>query len=397
MIHSYPVTAAVARLLASATPMLKKDAGDPLEMIAKKFGDHSAQVMEKLGATNDKLRGIDARIFELEQKGARRGGDGSESHSSGWGAHFVRERETEIKSITESRGRTSLQMKATLTTATTDAAGSVGDLATAYRDQALMMPKRRLLIRNLLNVIQISSGSVEYPEQVGRATNAGMVAEGDTKPSSDVQFEMKQVPTRVIAHWMKASRQVLEDVPQLSSIIDQELRYGLALKEESQILYGDGTGQNLRGLVPQATAYTAPITIEGINKIDVIGLAILQASLTDISPDGVVIHPYDWWEMRLLKDAQGNYILGNPQTVTQPVLFGLPAVVTPAMTATDFLVGAFNEQTLYDRWEARVEVGFVNDDFIKNLVTILGEERVGLAAKRPQALITGDFNDAIAA
>ena len=80
-------------------------------------------------------------------------------------------------------------------------------------------------------------------------------------------------------------------------------------------------------------------------------------------------------------------------TVVQPSLFGLPVAITPAMPVDKFLLGAFAEQTLYDRWQARIEVGFSGTDFTDNLVTVLGEERIGLATKRPEALIYGDFGN----
>lgn len=395
-IHSYPVTAAAAHLLASAAPIHTKDAGgDPLDLLAKKFGDHVSEVLTKLGATNTDLNVIKEQLAELEQKAAR-GGGGMPQQPDSWGRSFTKGRGDELQRIASERGRTSMEIKASLTSLTTDAAGSVGDLAIPARDQLLMMPKRRLTIRGLLNVVPVESGSVEYPQQTGSTNNAGMVAEGEAKPQSDMKFDMKTAPIRVIAHWMKASRQVLEDTPQLRSLIDMELIYGLNVKEEVQLLTGDGTGQNLPGMIPLATAYSAPITPPDINQIDVIGIAILQASLTNVQPDGIVIHPSDWWAMRLAKGNDGKYLLGDPMTVVQPNLFGLPVVATEAMTALKFLVGSFNSQTLYDRWTARVEVGFENDDFTKNMVTILGEERVGFAVKRPEALIYGDFNTALA-
>jgi HK97 family phage major capsid protein len=131
-------------------------------------------------------------------------------------------------------------------------------------------------------------------------------------------------------------------------------------------------------------------------EIDVIGQAILQASLTDVPPDGIVIHPGDWWRMRLAKNAQGEYILGPPAADGAEPL-GLPVVPTQARRRASSWSARSRRRRFYDRMEARVEVGFVNDDFTKNLVTLLGEERVGFAAKVPSALIYGDFDTALAA
>lgn len=334
-----------------------------------------------------------ARLDELEQKSARhRGGD---DRPESLGAQFIRAKADDLARVASDRGKTSMEVKATLTSATTDAAGSVGGLIVPQRDQIVGMPRRRLTIRNLLDVRNATSGSVEYPRQVGRPDGADMVAEGVLKPESDMQFELATVPMRVIAHWTKASRQVLDDIPQLQGMIDSELIYGLALKEEAELLYGDGTGQHLDGMVSQATTFADAAGVGAANEIDVIGLAILQATLTDVPPDGIAMHPADWWRMRLAKGDDGKYLLGDPGVVVAPSLFGLPIVPTTAMTARKFLVGSFGSQVLYDRWAARVEVGFEGQDFTKNLVTVLAEERVGFACTQPQAMIYGDFDTAL--
>lgn len=394
-IRDKTVLKVAAHLLDSAAPLRTKDAPDPLDTLAKKFGDHVSEVLTKLGATNDQLKTVKEQLAVIEQKAARGGGEPSQPET--WGETFAKSRSEDLARVSSERSKTSLELKATISSAIADAAGSAGGLIVLQRDQMVMLPKRRLTIRNLLNVVQVTSGSVEYPKQKVFNNNAAMVAELAAKPESDLQFELTTLPIRVIAHWMKASRQVLDDVPQLKGIIDVELLYGLALKEEAQLLNGDNTGQNLHGMNVQATPYAAPIDVEMANSIDVIGLAILQASLTNVAPDGIVIHPASWWGMRLAKSSDGKYLLGDPMSVVAPNLFGLPVVPTEAQGQTKFLVGSFASQTLYDRWSARVEVGFVNDDFTKNLVTVLGEERVGFAAKQPQALIYGDFDTALAA
>lgn len=368
--------------------------GSPEDLAARikssfetKFAEHGVEI-----------GGLKQQIDELIQRLAE-GGGSSDRGASGpsLGEQFVRAKAGELTALHGvSQGRVSMHIKATITSATTDAAGSAGGLIVPQRDNLVMLPKRRLTIRQLLTVVNVTSNAVEYPKVKVSTNNAAPVAEGAAKPESDLQITMETAPIRTIAHWMKASRQVLDDAPQLRSMIDTELLYGLALVEEAQLLTGDGTGQNLEGMIPQATAYSAPLSLADLNMIDVIGLAILQASLTNVTPDGIVIHPSDWWQMRTTKDANGKYILGDPGVPVTPSLFGLPVVPTEAMTSRKFLVGSYASQTLYDRWEARVETGYVNDDFTKNLTTILGEERVGFAAKMPNALIYGDFDTALA-
>jgi HK97 family phage major capsid protein len=390
----FPMTASAAALLAAGQPLHRKDAGaDPFETLTKSFEEHAAETLRRIGETDQKMATFAEQIAALEQRAAR-GGGGVPAAAPSWGEAFVQAKSPDLARIGLERGRTSFEMKATITNATAAAAGSAGALVVPERDAMVGMPRRRLTIRNLLSVVQVSSGSVEYAEQTLRDLKASPVAEQALKPQSDLGYQLKTTPIRTIAHWVKASRQILDDSPQLRDQIDTELRYGLAIVEEAQLLHGDGTGQNLLGMVPSAAAFDDPLDLPEPNMIDQIGSAILQASLTDVAPDGIVLHPADWWRMRLTKDEEGKYILGDPMAVVQPVLFGLPVVPTQAMAVDTFLVGSFGSQVLYDRWQARVEVGFDGDDFTRNLVTILGEERIGFAAKRPDTLIHGTFGNA---
>jgi HK97 family phage major capsid protein len=221
------------------------------------------------------------------------------------------------------------------------------------------------------------------------------VAEGARKPESDIRLELVSTTAKVIAHTAKASRQILDDAAQLRSYIDGRLRYGLAFKEEQQLLNGDGTGQNLLGIVPQATAYAAPggIVATSPTVIDQLRFAMLQAALAEYPATGMVLNPIDWTRIETTKDTQGRYIIGNPQGTMTPTLWGIPVVATQAMTIDKFLVGAFMlGAQVFDRWQARVEIATENeDDFVKNLVTMLCEERLALAVYRPQAFVFGDL------
>ncbi|WDR00881.1 phage major capsid protein [Devosia sp. J2-20] len=360
------------------------------------FEKRDEKLISELATVQVKTAAVAEQLAQIEQRIAEGDGGSFQSRDTGAtvGEQFINSEN--VKGLLETanrRGKADLQLKASLTSLTTDAAGSVGAGMARSRDNMVLLPQRRLTVRSLLPQIQITTGAVEVPVQKDRTNNAAMVAEGAAKPQSDIQLELKTFNARTIAHWMKASRQVLDDVPQLRGIVDNELLQGLGLKEEGQLLNGDGTGQNLFGMVPQATAYSAPITIASATSIDTIGLALLQNALAEYPADGIIMNPADWLYIRLLKDAGGNYIFGEPGQTVEPRLFGVPVIATPAMTVDKFLVGQFQTAaTIYDRWDARVEIATENeDDFIKNMLTILAEQRLAFAVKRPLALTYGDF------
>lgn len=355
------------------------------EDIAMKLkGDVDGQLTE--------LNTMRQKLAELEQKAAREGGNQEQFKT--FGERFVGDEG--VKRFMEDgprNGRVDMRFKAPLTSATTNAPGSVGAAVDATRLPGIVgVPQRRMTVRDLLSQGRMDGNSLEYVREVGFVNNAAPVAEGALKPQSDMQLELISTSAKVIAHHMKASRQILSDFAQLQSVIDQRLMYGLQFVEEAQILNGDGTGQNLNGILPQATEYAAPITIAGATAIDTLRLAALQAELAEFPTTGYVLHPSDWTGIELLKDDMGRYIIGNPQGTLNPTLWGKPVVATQAMAEGTFLTGAFQlGAQIFDRWDARVELGYVNDDFTRNMVTILAEERLALAVYRPEAFVTGEF------
>lgn len=363
---------------------------------------HFAEVEATVGPLSSDIKVAIARLDELEQKAARGfGGSNRPTLAPSAGKQFI---ESEaFKGLMENLHpgrRVSVETKAIISSLTTDADGSAGDLLVPFRDDYVTTPKRRLTIRDLLQVVPITGNSVQYPKLTGYTNAADTVSEtaGDLKPQSDLKFDIVTANVTTIAHFLEAMRQILDDAPQLQGLIDGELRYGLALIEEDQLLNGGGTGTDLNGIYTQATALAAnPMVVATPTKIDVIGVAILQQNLTNLPADGIVINPSDWTAMQLIKDTAGAYILGDPQSSAQPRLFGLPVVPTPAMTVDKFLVGNFQQgATLYDRLNARVEISTEDsDNFRRNKVTILAEERIALAVKNTLGFTKGDFSDAI--
>lgn len=255
-------------------------------------------------------------------------------------------------------------------------------------------PKQRLFIRDLIAPGRTGAPAIFWVQQTGFTNAAKVVAEGTTKPYSDIQFATKITPVTTIAHMFKASKQILDDFAQLQSTVDAEMRYGLKYVEEQEILFGDGTGVHLHGIVPQATAFAGGFEVEQQNGIDDLRLAMLQAQLARFPASGHVLHFIDWAKIELTKDTLGRYILANPAALTGPTLWGLPVVATEAPAFQGkFLTGAFNAAAqLFDREDANVVISTENaDDFEKNMISIRCEERLALAVKRPEAFIYGSF------
>lgn len=350
---------------------------------------------ETKAAFDNRFNELNMRLNDVEQKGAVRPGGGYFAPSAG--RQVIDSDEFRHVSGKNFAGKVSVEVKATITSATTAADGSAGDLMVPQRDMVWTGPKRRMTIRDLIPTVQVTSGSVEYAKQTSFTNAADTVAEAALKPQSDLQYELVNVPIRTIAHWVIASRLIIDDVPQLQGLIDNELIYGLEFVEEAQLLNGGGTGTDLNGIVTQATPFAAGgLVVASPTKIDAIGAALLQNALADEPATGIVVHPSDWTAMKLIKDTAGAYILGDPASEIPARLFGLPVVATQAMSAGSFLVGNFRSATIYDRWEKRVEISAHDStNFRTNLLTVLAECRVGLAVKSTTAFTSGTFSAAI--
>ncbi|MCA3585577.1 MAG: phage major capsid protein [Methylocystis sp.] len=365
----------------------KAQKGEDLSAATKQLAD------EALVGMNE----AKARLDELEQKIARKGAD-DETRPRSIGEQVLAADEMKaFLASRASRGRASVEVKAIITSLTTDAMGSAGDLIVPDRLPGILAPgQRRLTVRDLLTPGRTSSTSVQYVKETGFTNAAATVSEttGALKPQSDIMFDIATSSVTTIAHWVLATRQILDDAPMLQSYIDGRLRYGLALVEENQLLNGGGTGTDLNGIYTQATAFTAPITIPApVTRIDVLRLAVLKSALAELPTTGAVLHPSDWASIELLKETTGAYLIGNPQGALAPTLWSLPIVATQAISQGNFLAGAFRlGAQIFDRWDARVEVSTEDDqNFRKNLVTILAEERLALAVYRPEAFVKGAF------
>jgi HK97 family phage major capsid protein len=261
-------------------------------------------------------------------------------------------------------------------------------------------PKQRLFIRDLIAPGRTGSAAIFWVQQTGFTNAAKVVPEGTLKPYSGIEFATKITPVNTVAHMFKASKQILDDFSQLQSTIDAEMRFGLKYVEEQEILFGDGTGVHLHGIVPQASAFDPAFTVAQQNGIDDLRLAMLQAQLARFPASGHVLHFIDWAKIELTKDSLGRYILANPSALTGPTLWGLPVVATEtAAFQGKFLTGAFNAAAqLFDREDANVVISTENaDDFEKNMISIRCEERLALAVKRPEAFIYGTFTAPAAA
>lgn len=380
-----------------------KKTGDQIKEFAekaapeiKRLGDLSAESKGKIDELLASKNEVAERIKELEQKLARRGAANDDEAFQTPGEVVIKS--DAMKQFVQNRTRGTIAIAIPKASAkamfSTDVAPvQPGVLQPQLLPGILPRLRQRLFIRDLISPGNTGAPSVAYVRQTGFTNNASIVSEGTQKQASSISYDTQIAHVATIAHVFKAAKQLLDDFPALQSNVDDEMRYGVKYEEEQQILFGDGLGINLNGIVPQATSYSGAFVVAHHQRVDVLRLAILQAELAELPASGIVLHPTDWAHIELTKNSYGEYILANPMNLLGPRLWGLPVVPTKAMTLGDFLTGGFQGGAqVFDREDVNVVIATQNeDDFIRNMITIRCEERISLAVKRPEAFITGTF------
>ncbi|MGW7107007.1 phage major capsid protein [Streptomyces xanthophaeus] len=262
-----------------------------------------------------------------------------------------------------------------------------------------------LVLRQLIPTVTGPS-RFSYMRQTTRTNNAAVVARAALKPTSVFTLTRVDDRTRTIAHLSEPiSRQDLRDAPMLQRFLDMEMRLGVEMALEQQIINGSGSGENMTGIAnvsgSQSQAWDTDIlttTRKAKTKLETLSFA-----------DGAayVVHPNDWETIELLADNEAQYYLGGPvQTVDVSArrLWGMPVVSTTAQTAgTAHLVNfrlATELQLVEDirfDWSENIydpdaiSEGVGATDFQRNMVRFRAEMDAGLKIYQPSAIVEIDL------
>lgn len=254
---------------------------------------------------------------------------------------------------------------------------------------------------NAVEIMRLSSaGAAAAPQGTTAGTGAGELA---TKASTTMTWELVTVSIPTIAVHTKASRQILSDAPMLQSTIDGELSYKLQLESDDQLLNGDGTGQNLTGILTDASINDVGEIAFGTAADDVPAAMIekIRSAVTECQKNeyynvnGLVLNPVDWQTLETAKATDGHYLLvAFAATAGEtPTVWRVPVIVTNAIAANTFVLGDWTlGAQRYVREGISIRTSEHHDvNFTQNAITILAEERYGLGISRPKAFTKGAF------
>ncbi len=278
-----------------------------------------------------------------------------------------------------------------------------GVLGAERIDPAIVsLPRRRLTIRDILRSRPVTQAQADFIRELAYTNAASPQAEGNAKAESADTFVIASEKIRTIAHWIPLSKQVWDDLPELQRFINENLIYGLKLKEETEILNGDNLGDHLNGIATQATSYAGTYAAAGDTKLDKLRHIILELEAADEQCSAFVLNPKDVHDIDLIKNEQngvntGTYVVGDPLstaggTLRVKTLWNRPIISTNSMSSGRFLAGDFSKAIVLDRMDATVDVSEEHSTFFtENKIAVRAEERVAIAVLRVGAFRYGSF------
>jgi len=356
--------------------------------IAGQIGEIKSTILSKIGSSDERISQLQKQVDTLDRSLQGRSVSGTGiaqlvSDKRGTGRITLRGEDSRL-----------IESKTTVL-ASAVGYGTTGVLQIDRAPRISSEARQRLTIRSLLSASPTSLGIVDFVSVSTPLSIASPQTEGSVKAENQLTFTSKSEKVQTLATWIPASRQIMDDFQELGNFLQSGLTYYLNLAEESQLLYGSGTGNDLDGLVTQSTPFNVGLLGTSWTRLDIIGDVISQITTAkEIPPTFVVLHPADWWKMRLLKNSLGNYILGDPQTDVAPSLFGLTVCPTVSIAPNTFLVGSGDPEAaeIRDRMESVVEISSEHSDFyVRNLVAIRAEKRLCLLVRRRASFVSGTF------
>lgn len=256
---------------------------------------------------------------------------------------------------------------------------------------------RPVRVADLLDRQTTGDNTVEYVRDTSAAGAGGAAAEtaeAGAKPEASFTFEVVTDSVRTIAHWVQITRQAADDNEQLMGYIRGRLTYGLEYRLDAQILNGNGTAPNLRGILNTSGINTlAPAGAEA--RVISIRKAMTLVQQDEYAPTGAVLNPADWELVELSQDSQGMFrVSPNVQDALGPRIWGLRVASTTAIASGTGLVGDFRMgATLWDRQQPTVLLSDSHaSTFTSNILTLLAELRAALSVWRPAAFTKITFN-----
>jgi HK97 family phage major capsid protein len=276
----------------------------------------------------------------------------------------------------------------------TEAVNLTGDITRQYANQVYALPSRKVHMRSLLPIGSINQGLFTFPYESGGEGDPAAQVQGSSKAQVDFDITMKDAAAQYIAGYVRISRQMLDDIPAMTSFLQSRLLEKYLIAEDAQLLSGNGTAPNLQGITGVATAATGAATVD----VEQLVQAIAQLESTNYSATGILVNPLDWAAIMNTKNTNAAYSLPASTVVTTDgsvSIAGIPLYKSTAIAVDKFLVGdwSMGAQIMQNQGISVQFSEMDGDNFTKNLITVRVEARIAFPIYYAGAFVYGDFGN----
>ena len=276
----------------------------------------------------------------------------------------------------------------------TEAVNLTGDITRQYANQVYALPSRKVHLRSLLPIGTINQGLFTFPYESGGEGDPAAQVQGSSKAQVDFDITMKDAPAQYIAGYVRISRQMLDDIPAMTSFLQSRLLEKYLIAEDAQLLSGNGTAPNLQGITGVATAATGAATVD----VEQLVQAIAQLESSNYSATGIMVNPTDWAAIMNTKNTNAAYSLPASTVVTTDgsvSIAGIPLYKSTAIAVDKFLVGdwSMGAQIMQNQGISVQFSEMDGDNFTKNLITVRVEARIAFPIYYNGAFVYGDFGN----
>jgi HK97 family phage major capsid protein len=358
----------------------------------KALAAEHAKLVQDMPSMKDRIKAVEQMIAE----GPKR----SQDRPKSMGQQFI-DSDSFKNYKAGQAGKARLELKNTITGESATSPQNPNDTLVAAHRLPGIVPGafRSLNILDFVNTGNTSSNQIEYTRELLFTNDAEEQNEGLQKNESDLTFELVNDPVRTIAHFIKASKQILDDAPMLASYIDRRMSHGVLQRLQRQILKGNGVSPRISGLSASGR-HTAFTPTSGENEFDAINRAKYAVLGADYMPNFVFMNPTNFGNMERRKrgSTDATYVAADGAALAYinngltAMIWGMPVVLSNEVELGKFYVGDSNAFQLFEREGVVVEM-FEQDDtnVQKNLLTIRAEMRAALAVYVPAAVRYGDL------
>ena len=259
-------------------------------------------------------------------------------------------------------------------------------------DRTNLIVAKPLVGLDFLNVIASAttdSDLVEWVEETTYTNAAAETAETSASPESAVAFTVRTAAVKEIAHFIPVTRRAMADVAYVESWINNRLIDGVRRRLQTQVLSGDGTGENFTGIYGTSGIGVIDRSLLSVNMLEGLHKAITSIRVNSFQePDFIGIHPEDWEALRLLREGTGTgqYLYGAPADAGTRSIWGIPAIVHAAFTLGTPMVGKGSEATLFVREGVSVSASDSHSTyFVDRKVALLATMRAAFGVTQPKA------------